>query len=156
MTIRIRHVVAAMVTFVALAATLWSPAHAEDIVIKVRVQNTPEDGGKKQPVEGVTVEVLDAVGLVLDTGETDAKGVVDLTVPGPGTFTVKLDSRSLPEGLALPADDTGERLVTPTEGLGGNAELQPRLRRPRREEQARAAAADVAERRAGSVWSSRS
>jgi neutral amino acid transport system permease protein len=120
-TIRIRHVVATLVMFVALAATLWSPAHADDIVIKVRVQNSPEDGGKKQPVEGVTVEVLDAVGLVLDSGETDAKGVVDLTVPGPGTFTVKLDERSLPDGLALPADDTGERLVTPTEGLGGNA-----------------------------------
>lgn len=121
MTIRIRHLVAALVTFVALAGALWTPAHADDIIIKVRVQNTPEGGGKKQPVEGVTVTVLDAAGTEIDTDVTDAKGVVDLAVPAAGTYTVKLDPESLPDELGLPEGDTGERSVTPTQGLGGNA-----------------------------------
>ena len=121
MTIRIRHLVAALVTFVALAGALWTPAHADDIIIKVRVQNTPEGGGKKQPVEGVTVTVLDAAGTEIDTDVTDAKGVVDLAVPTAGTYTVKLDPESLPDELGLPEGDTGERSVTPTQGLGGNA-----------------------------------
>ena len=121
MTIRIRHLVAALVAFVALAGALWTPAHADDIIIKVRVQNTPEGGGKKQPVEGVTVTVLDAAGTEIDTDVTDAKGVVDLAVPTAGTYTVKLDPESLPDELGLPEGDTGERSVTPTQGLGGNA-----------------------------------
>ena len=121
MTIRIRHLVAALVAFVALAGALWTPAHADDIIIKVRVQNTPEGGGKKQPVEGVTVTVLDAAGTEIDTDVTDAKGVVDLAVPTAGTYTVKLDPESLPDELGLPEGDTGERSVTPTQGLGGHA-----------------------------------
>lgn len=121
MTIRIRHLVAALVTFVALAGALWTPAHADDLIIKVRVQNSPEGGGKKQPVEGVTVTVLDAAGTEIDSDVTDAKGVVDLAVPTAGTYTVKLDPESLPDELGLPEGDTGERSVTPTEGLGGNA-----------------------------------
>jgi branched-chain amino acid transport system permease protein len=113
------------VTFLALAGMLWSPADAAPadggIIIKVRVQNTPEDGGKKQPVEGVTVIVLDSAGTEVDSGATDDKGVVDLSVPTGGTYTVRLDPESLPEELGLPPGDTGERTVTPTEGLGGNA-----------------------------------
>ncbi len=121
MTIRIRHLVAALVTFVALAGALWTPAHADDIIIKVRVQNTPEGGGKKQPVEGVTVTVFDAAGTEIATDVTDAKGVVDLAVPTDGTYTVKLDQDSLPDGIGLREGETGERSVTPTQGLGGNA-----------------------------------
>ena len=123
MTIRIRHLVAALVTFVALAGVLWSPAQAEaqDIIIRVRVQNSPEDGTRRQPVEGVTVSVLDAAGTEIDSGTTDDKGVADLAVQTGGTYTVRLDPESLPEGLALPEGDAGERTVTPTEGLGGNA-----------------------------------
>ncbi|MCU1359556.1 MAG: Branched-chain amino acid ABC-type transport system, permease component [Ilumatobacteraceae bacterium] len=108
--------------FVALAGALWSPsAHAEDTIIKVRVQNTPVGGGKKVPVEGVAVTVADSTGAQLDTGTTDAKGIAELTVPSGGDFTVQIDAATLPDGLGLPAGDTGERIVTATEGLGGNA-----------------------------------
>ncbi|MBI5088600.1 MAG: branched-chain amino acid ABC transporter permease [Actinobacteria bacterium] len=110
---------------IALVGTLWSPsdaaAPADGIVIKVRVQNTPEGGGKKQPVEGVEVVVLDAAGNEVVSGVTDAKGVVDLTVPNADTYTVRIDAESLPEGLGLPDGESGERSVTPTQGLGGNA-----------------------------------
>jgi neutral amino acid transport system permease protein len=123
-TIRTRHLVAVLSMFVVLAGGLWSPASAAEeagVVIKVRVQNSPEDGSKKQPVEGVGVTVSDAAGLELDSGVTDDKGVVDLTVPTGGSFTVRLDPDSLPEGLGLPEGDAGERVVSVTEGLGGNA-----------------------------------
>lgn len=121
MSIRIRHVVAVIVAFVAVAATMWSPAQADDIVIKVRVQFTPEDGGKKQPVEGVSVAAIDSSGVEVDSGITDAKGVVDLVVTVVDTYVVKIDPESLPEGIGLPDGETGEREVTPTEGLGANA-----------------------------------
>jgi branched-chain amino acid transport system permease protein len=120
-TIRIRHLVAAVLAFVALAGAMWAPAHADDITIRVRVQNTPEGGGKKEPVEGVQVVVLDADGNEVDSGATDAKGLVELTVTAAGTYTVRIDADSLPDGLGLPDGDSGERSVTPTEGLGGNA-----------------------------------
>lgn len=121
MTIRIRHLVAAVVTFVALAGALWSPARAEDTTIRVRVQNTPESGGKKEPVEGVNVVVLDATGAELDSDTTDDKGIAELVVPTGGSFTVRLDADTLPDDLGLPEGDNGERVVTATEGLGGNA-----------------------------------
>jgi neutral amino acid transport system permease protein len=120
-SIRIRHVVAALVTCFALAGAMWSPAHADDVIIKVRVQNTPEGGGKKVPVEGVNVVVTDAAGTELDSGTTDAKGLAELAVPTGGNFTVQLDADTLPDGLGLSEGDTGERVVTATEGLGGNA-----------------------------------
>ncbi|MEX1107046.1 MAG: hypothetical protein WEB78_12680 [Ilumatobacteraceae bacterium] len=122
MTIRIRHLLTMALAFFALAGTLWVPAaHADDIVIKVRVQNTGEEvGAKKQPVEGVTVTAVDAAGNEVASGTTDAEGVAELVVSASGSYTVSLDESTLPEGLS--AGDAGpSRTVTVTEGLGGNA-----------------------------------
>jgi branched-chain amino acid transport system permease protein len=114
-----------MVTFLALAGAMWSPSQAQapstEIIIKVRVQNSPEDGTRRQPVEGVAVVALDSSGAEIASGVTDDKGVVDLAVPSAGTYIVRIDPESLPEGLGLPEGETGERSVTPTTGLGGNA-----------------------------------
>ncbi|MGD9995864.1 MAG: branched-chain amino acid ABC transporter permease [Ilumatobacteraceae bacterium] len=125
MTIRIRHLVVVVVASLALVGALWSPAAAapdgDEIIIRVRVQNTPEGGGKKEPVEGVEVVVVDAAGNEIDSGATDDKGLVELGVPNADTYTVRIDADSLPEGLGLPDGQSGERSVTPTQGLGGNA-----------------------------------
>jgi len=109
--------------FIALAGALWSPATAQDdeIIIKVRVQDTSNGNGRnREPVPGAAVVVTDADGNEVATGETDATGVVDIPVPAEGTYTVTLDPASLPEGLA-PADGQGTREVNARTGLGGNA-----------------------------------
>ena len=122
MTIRIRHLVAGVILALAMLGSLWSsPASAADETIKVRVQNTPEDGGKRAGVEGVTVEALDDTGAVVATAVTDENGVADVIVPGDGEWTIRLDESTLPDELGLPAGDSGERTVNVTAGLGGNA-----------------------------------
>jgi branched-chain amino acid transport system permease protein len=120
--IRIRHALAVVIACFAFVGALWSPAHADDVDIKVRVQNVPSvPGEKKQPVEGVTVVALDPSGAEVAKGVTNAKGIADLTVPPGVTYTIKLDASTLPDGLALPEGDAGERQVEATGGLGGNA-----------------------------------
>ncbi|HUC33813.1 MAG TPA: hypothetical protein VMS14_10435 [Ilumatobacteraceae bacterium] len=110
-----------MLLALAVLGALWSPASAADETIKVRVQNSPEGGGAREPVEGVTVEALDDTGAVVATAVTDDKGIADLVVPGDGEWTVRIDEDTLPDELGLPAGDTGERTVNVTAGLGGNA-----------------------------------
>lgn len=111
-----------MMACLALVGVLGATAHAEEVVIKVRVQNLPsEPGEKKQPVPGVEVVVLDSSGVEVGSGVTDDKGVVDITVPSGGTYTVRIDVATLPEGIGLPEGENGERVVEATGGLGGNA-----------------------------------
>ncbi len=93
---------------------LFAPsAHADDLQVKVRVQNQVknESTGKttKEPVPGVKVEVLDAAGGVVGDGVTDAKGVAEIPVPTKADYTVKVDESTLPEGLAL--EDGNERSI---------------------------------------------
>lgn len=92
-----------------------SPAHAADLVIRVRVQNQVLNGStgqsKKEPVQGVTIQVLDAGGALVVEGVTDAKGVVDLAVPVKADYTVSLDESTLPEGFTL-TDGAPDRQVT--------------------------------------------
>lgn len=122
MSIRFRHLIVVLLASLGLVGSLWSPVHADDVVIKVRVQNTPsETGAKKQPVEGVTVIAVDDTGKEVAKGVTNAKGIADLTVTSGPFYTIKLDTSTLPDGLALPDGDTGERNVEAKGGLGGNA-----------------------------------
>lgn len=107
--------------FAALAFTaLFSDtAHADEETLQVRVQVTPE-GGKKEPVEGVGFTITDPSGAVVAEGVTDDKGVAKATVPSDGSFTVTIDTDTLPDGLGIP-DGQESRTVTVTAGLGGNA-----------------------------------
>ena len=60
-----------------------------------------------KPVKDVKIRVLDSGGKVVVQGLSDAAGVFDLALPGTAidnlgnTFTVKIDSASLPAGAAL-------------------------------------------------------
>lgn len=102
-TIRFRHLVAVLVAFFAVAATLWTPARAADTTIKIQVKDQVVVDGKpkKVPLPGVSVTVADGTGTVIAEGVTDDKGVFVVPLPGPGDFTVTLVESSLPTGKAL-------------------------------------------------------
>ena len=58
------------------------------------------DGDERAPVEGVTIEVeLD--GTPVGSDQSDAGGEWEVPVPGAGTYLVRLDVDTLPEGVAL-------------------------------------------------------
>ena len=58
------------------------------------------DGDERAPVEGVTIEVeLD--GTPVGSAQSDAGGEWEVPVPGAGTYLVRLDVDTLPEGVAL-------------------------------------------------------
>lgn len=58
------------------------------------------DGEERTPVEGVTIEVeLDA--SPVGSAQSDADGDWEIPVPGAGTYLVRLDVDTLPEGVAL-------------------------------------------------------
>lgn len=101
-------------------ALFAEPVHADENTLQVRVQNTATAGGKKEPVEGVAVSVADSSGTIVGEGVTDDKGVVKITVPSAGEFTVTIDTDTLPDGLGV-ADGEESRTVNVTDGLGGNA-----------------------------------
>lgn len=65
-------------------------------------------GPDREPVEGVTLTVT-ADGEEVGTATTDAKGAWNVPVPGPGTYTVELDTATLPKGLQT-RDKGGETL----------------------------------------------
>ena len=114
MTIRIRHLVAAILAFVTIAGALWSPAAAAaDTTIKVQVKDQVVENGvsKKVPVPGVAAKVTDPSGAVIGEGVTDDKGVLVIKLPGRGDYTVTLDESTLPEGQALTAQTPAVRDV---------------------------------------------
>lgn len=68
------------------------------------------DGDLREPVAGVTITVeLD--GALIGTAESDAEGNWEIPVPGAGTYVVRLDVDTLPEGVAL-TDPTKFELPT--------------------------------------------
>jgi len=112
-TIRIRHLVAALLAFVVTAATLWSPAHAADTTIKVQVKDQVVVNGKSQrvPLPGIGAKVTDPSGAVIGEGVTDEKGVLVIVLPGRGDYTVTLDVSTLPADKVLTDQTPAERVV---------------------------------------------
>ena len=83
-----------------------SPAQAEDseyaLRIQVRDQVRTSDGKTdNQPVPGVEVTVTDSSGIVVETGTTDAEGVLIISVPTRADYTVSLNEATLPSGEKL-------------------------------------------------------
>jgi branched-chain amino acid transport system permease protein len=111
-------VVLGILTALTLFGMLSSPAGAADAAIKVRVQNQTTDDagkGKREPVAGVAVSVLDAEGNVVATGVTDDKGEALLVVGTRGSYTIVVDEATLPEGFSLAANTPAERKITEDE-----------------------------------------
>jgi len=97
--------------------TAGGRAHAQDDAaqsITGRVQNRPEDGDR-EPVPDVRVVAEDESGNVVGESVTDAEGVYLIPIEEPGTYTVRIDTDTLPEGLVV-ADGKEEQ----TAEVGGN------------------------------------
>ena len=83
-----------------------SPAQAEDSEYALRIQvkdqvRTSDGKTDNQPVPGVEVTVTDSTGLVVETGTTDAEGVLIISVPTRADYTVSLNEATLPSGEKL-------------------------------------------------------
>ena len=83
-----------------------SPAQAEDSEYALRIQvkdqvRTSDGKTDNQPVPGVEVTVTDSSGLVVETGTTDAEGVLIISVPTRADYTVSLNEATLPSGEKL-------------------------------------------------------
>ena len=93
--------------FAATSDVCAKPAPRKDDTI--HVQGCLSDRRETPPtaVPDVAISVEDDQGAVVGTGTSDASGVFDIALPGPSidnlgeTFTVKIDTDSLPEGAAL-------------------------------------------------------
>jgi len=83
-----------------------SPAQAEDSEYALRIQvkdqvRTSDGKTDNQPVPGVEVTVTDSSGLLVETGTTDAEGVLIISVPTRADYTVSLNEATLPSGEKL-------------------------------------------------------
>jgi neutral amino acid transport system permease protein len=91
----------ATVAFVAIPVA----ARAEAETIKGTLEKI--DGDVREPVAKVTITVeLD--GELVGTAESDAEGNWEIPVPGPGTYSVRLETDTLPEGVALTDPERSE------------------------------------------------
>jgi hypothetical protein len=67
-----------------------------------------------EPAEGARVRMLDAAGVVVVEGTSDAHGVCELPRPGPGEYTLVAndgDGHQVKEKLSVPVESESETLV---------------------------------------------
>ncbi|MHB1130298.1 MAG: branched-chain amino acid ABC transporter permease [Ilumatobacteraceae bacterium] len=77
---------------------------AEDdlyIVAQVNHQTVTSNVSTREPVEGAKVSVFDGAGTLVGEGVTDARGELKILVPSRADYTIKLDTTTLPNDLAL-------------------------------------------------------
>jgi branched-chain amino acid transport system permease protein len=101
----VRLIILATAIFSVLGFAL-SPAQAEDSEYALRIQvkdqvRTSDGKTDNQPVPGVEVTVTDSSGIVVETGTTDAEGVLIISVPTRADYTVSLNEATLPSGEKL-------------------------------------------------------
>ena len=75
-----------------------------------------DEGGEKQPLEGVTIVVTDASGAEIGSAITGADGSWEVIVLGTDPVTVTLDDSTLPDGVSIREGTEPFREVTPKEG----------------------------------------
>ena len=91
-----------------------------------RVWNDADGDGVQDPLEtglvGVTVELLNGSGDVIDTTTTGANGAYTFSGVYPGTYTVRIDPVSLPAGMGATFDLDGTVTAHQTSVTLGDAE----------------------------------
>jgi branched-chain amino acid transport system permease protein len=63
------------------------------------------EGGEDAFAEGVDITVEDADGQEIETVTSDEEGRWEAALPGPGRYTVTIDTDTLPEGVTLQDED---------------------------------------------------
>lgn len=115
---RVRALLLALSSALMLAVLLAPAALADGAVL---AQDDVEQGltgtlrdGEREPVPGVTM-IVSQDGEEVGTAETDDEGSWTVPVDEPGTYEVRLDTATLPEGLGLrdEGEDTLETEVLP-------------------------------------------
>lgn len=101
-------------------ALLAPPAGAQDGGEGVLARVFSGAGAEQVFYPGVTVTATDEGGAEVGSGETDEAGEVRLELPGPGVYTVVLDTATLPEGF-VPRGDVTERMPNVQANRTGNA-----------------------------------
>ncbi len=102
---------AALVAFATPGGVASAQENGE--LIRGFIRHEIEEDGEtvRAGVEGVTLVVVDEGGAEVGTATTDAEGVYEIPVPGPGDYTVVLDTDSLPDGVELADEADAERVV---------------------------------------------
>jgi neutral amino acid transport system permease protein len=78
-------------------------------LIRGNVRNETDEG--RVPVEGVSLTVVAPDGADVGTVTTDAEGRFEIELPGPGDYTVRLDTGTLPDDVALRDEAQEEQVV---------------------------------------------
>jgi branched-chain amino acid transport system permease protein len=78
--------------------TAGAQESAESISTQLRVEN---DEGERVPVEGVSLSVTTPDEAPIGEGETDAEGLFQIPVPGPGEYLVTIDEVTIPAGVFM-------------------------------------------------------
>ncbi len=78
---------------------------SESIVGTLR--NRLGEGEQPEPVEGVAISVADDSGEEVGTAESDAEGMFEVELPGPGSYEVTLDEGSLPDDVDITDAERG-------------------------------------------------
>jgi neutral amino acid transport system permease protein len=102
----IRKVVCAIAAAIFISLAVSDLAAAQSTAaeqLRGFVRNEQDVDGKtvRDPVANVKINVFDSSGAPIGTAVTDDKGAYQLDLPGPGDFRVKIDTSTLPEGIAL-------------------------------------------------------
>lgn len=116
------HLIRLMLLVVVLAA-LPLPGRAQDQETGVSIRLTIENAeGEREGVEGVTMVALDDSGAMIAEATSDAEGAVFIPLPEPGTYTIEVQTDTLPEGIEPRDPDRAGLEVDLQEG-----EVQPLL-----------------------------
>lgn len=100
--VRLLVFVAGILAFLCFTGTQVAAAD-EDLFVIARVSHQTVTAGQstREPVEGVTVSVFDAAGDLVGEASTDINGEVKIQVPIRASYTVTLDTSTLPSELTL-------------------------------------------------------
>jgi branched-chain amino acid transport system permease protein len=107
----VRVLLALFALFVLFQGRASAQESAEDV--HGRVQNVTEENGKavREPVEGVVITVSSPAGEQIGEATTDADGAYQIPLPSDGSFVVKLDESTLPDGVTVRKETPVERTV---------------------------------------------
>ncbi|MFA5773949.1 MAG: hypothetical protein WC864_01060 [Ilumatobacteraceae bacterium] len=85
----------------------FTPTHASAaegdlfVIAQVSDQTVTSGVSSREPVAGVKISVFDSAGSLVGEGISDSNGEVKILVPARATYSVKLDTSTLPNDLTL-------------------------------------------------------